>query len=215
MDEKELEVTPEEAKAETEAQAEIKDEKLREDLAKELGIDPDDESELLDNIVAREKASRERLSKAVGQKIKYRDIAKKGIPAKKVEGEEPPAGDPPKPLTQEDVNRQVQETLDKRDLDSLNLPDEIKSEINDLAKLKGISVKEAASQPYIKDRIEKAKKEEELANATPTRKNKGTGVSSYDPSKPLDPANFDLNTEDGRKGWAEAKQARRDHLNKK
>jgi hypothetical protein len=212
MDEnnKNLEVTPEEQKAEQEAQAEVKEDELRDKLASDFGIDPEDEEkkEFLDKLVANEKSHREKLSGAIKQKITWR--TKFQETSKKPEGQKPKDGKPDKemPNIDELVDRKLNERLEARDLESLGLSDDLKAEVKDLAKLKGISVRDAAQLPYIKARKEEVEREERIKKATPKRSNSGSYTPSYDPSKPLNPDDFDMNTEEGRKAWKEAKETR-------
>lgn len=210
--EKDLEVTPEEAEAEKEATKEVNEDEIREKLADELGIDPDDDSELLDKLVTREKANRERLSGAIKQKINWRDKAKKYTSGKPEEN--PKGGNTPKQETPEDpyeiARKVLREEMDNQALESLNLPDELKNEIKDLAKVKGISIREASQLPYIQSRKEEIEREARITSASPKRSKKGSGAPSYDPSKPLDINDF--KTADGNidtEAWQEAKVARR------
>jgi hypothetical protein len=209
-DNKDLEMSPEEQNAEEEATREVDDNELREDLAEKMGIDPDEQSELLDKIVEREKANRERLSGAIKQKISWRDKAQERLTEKPKDN--PKEGDNPKTQEVPDIDKLVDQKLterwEARELESLELSDELKDEVKDLAKLKGISVREAAQHPYILQRKEEAEKEERIRNATPKRSKKGTHVPDYDPSKPLNPEDFDFNSEEGVKAWKEAKAAR-------
>lgn len=194
MDEKDLTPTPEEAKLEEEALAEVKDDELREKLAAELGIESD--NPLLDTLVEREKEQRERLSKAIGQKRKYREAAK---------GAKPPQ-DKPKPedgkaaLTPEEVAAKVREEFEQRDLDELDYPDELKKEIQAVAKLKNISVRQAVKDPYIDYKIKAFETEKKSDDATIVRKDKGGGKITFDRNKP---PKVDMSTEEGRKTWDE------------
>ncbi|MGI6249828.1 MAG: hypothetical protein ACOYKD_00465 [Anaerolineaceae bacterium] len=102
--------------------------------------------------------------------------------------------------------------MEERDLQELGLPEELRAEVKDLAQLKKISVKEAANLPYIKNRKEEIEREAKILNSSPKRKGSGSYVSNIDPSKPLNPDDFDLSTEKGRKKWNEAKEARQKYM---
>lgn len=212
-EEKDLEVSTEERTAEEEATKEVNEDEIRDKLADDLGIDPEDDSDLLDKLVAREKAQREKLSGAIKQKISWREKAQKGTSEKSKEN--PEKGKSPQKETPEDpyeVARKVfKEELDNQALEQLDLPDDLKAEVKDLAKLKGISVREAARLPYIQNRKTEIEREERINNATPKRSNKGNYTPSYDPSKPLNRDDFDFSTEEGRQAWKDAKAARRKH----
>ena len=203
------EITPEEQKAEQDAIADVKDDELRSKIAEEMGIDPEDEAELLDKVFAREKANREKLSGAIKQKISWREKANTSV--KKTSKKD---GESPEKSTDELVSQKVKDALEARDLEELSYPDDIKAEIKDLAKLRGISVREASKLPYIQSRISEAENKKKLEDAIPTRKKTGGYVPNFDPTKQLNPADFDLSTEEGRKAWNDAKASRREYQEK-
>lgn len=215
------EQSPEEQKAEEEALSEIKEEEIRSTLAKELDIDPEVDGELLDKLVERDLKSRKMTSGAIRQKINYRDQLKKITSDKKPDDtDDGKGGDSPKDKDDSDDSNESRDEhflrrMEERDLKDLDLPEEIESEVKTLAKIKGISVREAIKQPYIVSLQAEFDKEKRLKDATPSRSNKGSYSSSNDPSKALDRTEFDFETEDGRKEWQEAKKARRDYLRKK
>ncbi len=214
------ELSPEEQKAEEEAlkSAEVKEDELREKIAEEMELDPDDEAEgeLIDKIFEREKKSSGMLSGAIRQKRKYRTALEKLTSDKK--SDEDPAGETPEEKDASEgtamSEEKFQEKMEARDLEELDLPEEIETEVKDIAKAKGISVREAVKLPYIVSVIKEFDEEERLKDATPKRNKKGSVVTSVDPSKALNPADFALDTEEGQKAWKEAKTARRAHLNK-
>lgn len=187
-------VTPEEQNAEKEMTTEVTDEQLREKVIADFGLNPNEHTELIDKLVADKKASHEKLSSAIKQKINWRTKATSKTPDND--------GGTLKP---EDVSVMVSKEMEKRELESLNLPDEIKNEIRTLADLKNISVREAAKLPYITSMIEENQRTERINNASPHRTNIGGKTVSIDFSKPLNPADFNLATEEGRKDWENAK----------
>ena len=173
---------------------------LREKLAEQLGLDPDEQSEILDNVVKLKQEDNKRLSKAIEQKRKYRQ---KLFSTEKTETKSQPSTKET-PDVDALFEKRFKEEMEKRDLESLDFPDDLKSEIQ---KVDGISVREAAKSPYILHKKQEYEQAERIKNATPTRK----GGSRYivDPSKPLDPSDFDMSTEEGRKAWNEAKEAKK------
>ena len=206
---KDLEVSPEEQKAEEEAQQEVKDDELKETLAKEFELDPELDEEFLSKLIEREKSHRERLSGAIKQKINWREKFQKTSGEPK---DTPGKGDKPDKSGEADIDKLVDQKLEERfearELETLELTDELKVEVKELAKLKGISVREAAKLPYILSRKEEVEQEERIKKATPKRTKKGSYASSYDSAKPLNPEDFDFDSEEGVKAWQEAKRAR-------
>lgn len=191
MDEKDLTPTPEEAKLEQEALSEVQEDELREKLAGELGIETD--NPLLDTLVQREVEQRKLLSTAIGQKIKYRTLAKDGKPPKKDE----PKPEDSKPLTAAEIEEKVRTQFEERDLGEMEVSDDIKAQIKSLARVKNISVRQAAKDPYIVHLVETEKATQKSDDATITRTPKGQKVS-FDKSKP---PKVDMSTAEGRKTW--------------
>lgn len=208
------EVSEEEKKSEAEALAEVKDEELKSKIADDFGINAEDEPELFDKLVEREKSHLKKTSDAIRQKIGYREkLQKTSDKPQNNSGEgESHTDEGKKPLTLEELDQKLDERESKRDLENLNLSEEIEAEVKDLAKVKGISVREAAKLPYIVSSIEEVEKEKRISSATPRRTSRGNYASTnVDPSKPLNPEDFPLDTKKGQKAWAEAKVAKRAH----
>ena len=209
------EVSEEEKESEAEALKEVKEEELKSKLAEDLGVDPEDEPELFEKLLKREQTQREKLSGAIKQKINWRkkasETTEKNPEVKPKEGTTP--GEPVV-LSEELLEEKLNEREAKRDLENLDLPEDVENEVKDLAKVKGISIKEAAKLPYIASRLKEAEDEERIKSATPKRKGRGSYAPIVDPSKPLDPSDFDLGSKKGQKAWAEAKSARREYEKK-
>jgi len=206
-----LDVSTEEQNAEAEAQKEVGEDELRESLADELELDPNEDNEFLDKLVEREKSQREMLSGAIKQKIRWREKAKKASEEPEDtprEGEKPSKNGDPENIDKL-IEQKLEERLERQTLQSLNLPDELKAEVKDLAKVKGISVGEAAKLPYIQSRKKEVEREQRVKDATPKRSRKGSKLPKYDPAKPLNPDDFNFDSEEGVKAWQEAKEARR------
>lgn len=207
METEDLKPSEEEIQEDEAAQAEVKEDEIREKLATELGIeDSEDNKDLLDKMVAREMTNHGKLAKAIGQKIKFRDLAS---------GKKPDSGKKPvqtaKPKESED-NRTTEEIMEEkfmqRDLDEMDHSDSIKDQIKKVAQMNGISVRKAEQDSYIQHLIAEEAKSKAVDNAAKNGKNNSKTGTVVDVSKPLDPADFDLSTEEGRAEWQEAKKAR-------
>jgi hypothetical protein len=211
MDEvsKDVLVSEDEQKAESEALAVVETDELRTKLAEDLGLDPDEHSDILDKAVEREQKHRKSLSDAIRQKRSWREKAKTPQPNKPAERQDgrPPLSEVP------DIDKMIEQKLSERmeaqDLKTLEISDDLKAEVKDLAKLKGISIREASQHPYIKTQIEAERKQARVLAATPKRVGKSGYVSNIDPSKPLVVTDFDLNTEEGRLAWKTAREAKK------
>ena len=193
---------------EAEAQAEINDDEIREKIASDLGIEDDDQNkDLIDKLVSREKNFHGKLSKAVGQKIKYRELAggKKPADPKSPKGKETQVTDPV-----EAARLATEEMFMKRDLDDLTYSDKIKEEIKKVAKLQNLSIRQAEKDSYIQHLIGEEDRQKKVDDAAKNGKRNSKTGTTIDVSKPLDVSQFDLSTEEGRAEWEEAKKAKRE-----
>jgi len=203
-----------EQKADEEALKEVEENDLRTELAEGLGLDPESEeqAELLDKLVEHELANRDKLSGAIRQKRKWRDRAEKKFDS---ENPDDSGGKAKKDGNANEDGESFDDKFEKKmaeiELKRMSLPDEIEQEVKDLAKLKGISVREAAEHPIIIAMKQDYEKEQGVANATPTRSKKGSYGSVIDPSKPLDPndARYEgFSTKEGVEKWNKDKAAK-------
>jgi hypothetical protein len=202
-------VSEEEKKLEDETQQEVTDNDLREKVTEDFGLDPELDDDLISKLVEREKSHHERLSGAIKQKISWREKAKKTSEQfQDKSGKDKESDNSGETDIDKLVEQKIAERMEARELNSLDYPDNLKDEVKDLAKLKGISVGEAAKLPYILSRKEEVEREERVKKATPKRSKKGSYTPSYDPAKPLNPEDFDFDSEEGIKAWQEAKKAR-------
>lgn len=141
---------------------------------------------------------------------KFKELAENyRIRAEKAEAKAKGKGETFDPETiRKEAEAAARATLEQRDLDELEYSDEIKDNIKQIAQLKGVSVRAASKDPYIAHLIAQEEATRRMNEAADNGGKKGI-KSSYDPSRPLNPADFDLSTEEGRKAWEEAKAARR------
>lgn len=191
--------SPEELNAEQEALVEAKEDEVRTKVVEDFGFDAIEDSDKIEKIVATEMKHRKDLSSAIGQKIKYRDLAKVKpvvavIPPKK---EEVVQG-----LKEEDVNKKVVEVLEKRDLDALAYSPEIKASIKKVADITGVSIKQALTDPYIVSQIETYEKNQAAEGNGVSRTHKSSGKQTFSFDNPPD---VDVTTPEGKKAWDEWK----------
>jgi len=181
-----------------------KEEEVRASVISEFGFDEELDTDKIDKAVAKEMVHKTDIVKVVGQKIKYRDLANKSKEAT------PPISqvkiDPDE--VGKLVDTKLTETLEKRDLDSLDYPDDLKGEISKLAKLQGVSIKKAVKDPYIVFKIETYEKEQKTNEATISRTHKSGSSKEFDVNNPpaFDP-NDVVGSDKAMKEWeAEAKK---------
>lgn len=202
MDIEDIKVSDEEIQEETEAQKQLEEDEIREAVVADLGIEDNDENkDLIDKLVARETGHRTKLSKAVGQKIKYRE---------QLGGKKPAPGDKSKKTEQVDPAKLVEEKFMQRDLDEMDHSDKVKDQIKKIAQLNDISIRKAEQDPYIQHMIAEEARQKSVNDAAKNgKKNSKTGTV-IDVSKPLDVSQFDLSTPEGRAEWEDAKRAKRE-----
>jgi len=206
MDENKQVPSAEELEQERTALLEAKEEEVRASVISEFGFDEELDADKIDKAVAKEMKNRKDLSQAIGQKIKHRTEA---------EELRKKSATPPAPQVKIDpdevgklVDTKLTETLEKRDLDSLDYPDDLKTEISKVVKIQGVSVKQAVKDPYIAFKIEAYEKEQKTNEATISRTHKSGSSKEFDVNNP--PA-FDPNdvagSDKAMKEWeAEAKK---------
>ena len=190
-------VSPEELAAEQEALQENKEDEIRASIITEYGFDEVDDVDRIEKLVAKEMEHSKKLSSAIGQKIKWRTEATKPKETTPPQGKKDNVV-----LDPETIKRTVNETLELRDLESLEYPKELKAEIQKISTTLGISTKQALKDPYIVFKISEYEKENKMDEASISRTNKsGTKGSSFD-----NPPDVDMSTEEGRKKWEEWKK---------
>lgn len=190
---------------EAEAQDEVTEDEIREKLASDLGIEDDENSkDLLDKLVARETGYRTKLSKAVGQKIKYRELAGGKKPADQKSSKGKVETDPA------DIAKTIEQKFMQRDLDDLSHSDKVKDEIKAIAERQNISIRKAEQDSYIQHLIAEEARQKTVNDAAKNGKGNSRTGTTIDVSKPLDVSQFNLSTEEGRAEWEDAKKAKRE-----
>ncbi len=189
--------TQEELAAEQAALVPSKEEEVKAKVMEDFGFDESTDPALVEKAVKKELAHRDTLSKTIAQKIKHRtaadELRKKADPAspeqKKVETPT---------LKQEDIDTAVDKKLQARDLDAISASDDLKKEIKRVAEIQGVSIAEAARDPYIVAKLKTEEADAEAKDATISRKNRASGSKKFDINNPPD---VDVSTPDGRKEW--------------
>lgn len=189
----------EELEAETEDLVEVKEDDVREKIIEEMELNSEDDKELIEKMVKKEMGHRSKLSKTIGQKVKYRD----GLKTKTKDGDKPSKETDASKKTDDadlDGDEKFEQRMNKRDLDEMEYPDEIKDVIKNVAKIEKISVKKAVSSPYVDAKIKAWEKAEGIDNSALSKKdNKKDSVKSDDDDFDGTPPECDLNTKEGRK----------------
>lgn len=164
---------------------------IRNQVIEKFELSEDDDSDLIDKLVEDKVVETKKFSTAISQKINWRSKAQE------LETKVGPKTElivPPVVTKTEFDESKVNELLDKRELDSLDLSDSLKKEASNYAKLNNISVKKALSSDYLVFLKEKEDKTELINNASLGNSRKSVN-KDYGSMKASD---FDLKTPEGR-----------------
>lgn len=117
-----------------------------------------------------------------------------------------PAG---KPTPAGDVSKIISAELDKRDLDALDLSDELKKEVSTFAKVQGVSIKTALKSDYISFLSDKEAKKEKINNASLGANRRSNTKKDY---SEMTASDFDLKTPEGKAEFAKYEEHIRKEL---
>lgn len=151
-------VTPEEQAAEQAALQQVKEEDVRAKVIEEFGFDETNDADKISKLVAKELEHNKKLSSAIGQKIKYREAAKK--PAADAKTQTPPATEAKK-----EVNIS---TADIIALNRANVHEDDIADVEEYAGYKKISITEALKSPLLKATLAEKAEQRSTAAATST-----------------------------------------------
>ena len=168
--------SPEELQVEQESLAEVQDADLRSSVLDSLGLEANDNNEdLVNKLVEREKSSRQKLSSAIGAKIKYRTELEKF-------NQKPEQKKPEQSKTEFDadsIRKQTEQTVkaqfDEEYLEESEYSDTLKAELRKVAKLNETTVRAATKDSYIQHLIEKETDGKRISEAA---KNGGGSANS-------------------------------------
>ena len=179
-------------KQDEEALKETSEDEIRDNIIKELDLDEFDDADKIDKLVKKEVESRKNLSTAIRQKINWR---------KKVEDQT--TTEPPQKKGDEATRQVVEEALDERKLEEMDLVDETKFAIKAYAKANSVSISTALKSDYfnfLKVKEDEKKREEEASISRTHKTHTGRNWNE------LTEKDFDLSTEEGRKDYTEWKK---------
>jgi len=171
-----------------------KEDELRVKIIEKYGLDEVEHETLIENLVKDRLEDQKRFGEVVGQKRKWREEAQK----KPSEPSKKESIDPDELLKK--ATEVVEQKFEQRDLNDLGLPDELKAEVQKVAKAQGISVRQAANDPYIQFKKDAWEKEQKTNEAAISRNNKTAATTIFDLDRPpkLD-SNVDYSTPEGKK----------------
>ena len=206
---KEENLTPEEEIQEEEKVikfSKTEEKEIRTEIMSKYGLDEEVDKDLIDNLTKDSLTDRKSFGKLVGQKRRTREerdaLKKPEVESKK----EPTKGD--EKFGKDEVEKLLSERDFKRDLESLDVSDELRKEVDSYAKLNKCSPKEALKSTYItflKGEEDKKRQEEEASAGGVRRTRPGKSGKELTPET-MKADDFDLSTEEGRKGYEDWKK---------
>ena len=188
--------------------------KVRSKIIEGLGLDEDVNTKLIDKLVKEKLEDRKKFGKLVGQKRGWREKAQKKKDTRSPEEIKKEEEKLKKEKEEKEKKFLTQEDLDerdrKRDLESLEVSDALRTEVENYAKLHGCSVKKAFESDYIKFKKAEEDKQAEIDDASIGDKCRKTrtvsnikALSNADLFKAI--KEVDKSTEEGRKKHEEMK----------
>jgi hypothetical protein len=195
--------TPEELQVEQESLAVVQDDVLRSRVIDSLGLEDNEQyADLINKAVEREKSYQQKLSSAIGAKIKWREEASKlKQPSNQTQTQTK------SPLDADDLRKQqetiVAERFNEEFLEDLEYSDNLKAEIRKITKLNGVSAKAATKDSYIQFLMDKETAERRTLEAAKngSGERNGTNNEGEMPSRFNDPSY--MATEAGQKDYDE------------
>ena len=193
--------TAEELKEEELALVDSKEEEIRSSIIEKYNLDENIDADLIERLTEDFSAQRKSFGKVVSQKRSWREKALAAKPK-----EEKKEGKEENPDIKE-IERMVEERFFNRDLDELDVDDDIKEAVKQLSKVEKISVKQAFSNPYIQFLVSQKEVENKAVGSIPTKTRHSATVNKGSDNT-LNPDDYDFSTKEGRDKWEADKKAK-------
>jgi len=195
--------TPEELQVEQESLAEVQDSDLRTSVVDSLGLeDNEDNAGVIEKAVEREKDYRQKLSGAIGAKIKWREQAQKFNQSSEQKQTEQKSKTE---LDADAIRKQTEETVrsqfDEEYLEDSEYSDDLKAEMRKIAKINGTSVRATTKDSYIQHLMEKEAAEKRTQEAANNGGGEQKGTKGEGASIPDRFTSEYMATEEGRKDY--------------
>ena len=179
---------------------------IKSSVVEKYGLDEDADSDLIAKLTEGEISHRKSLATAIKQKINWRTKANTPKEEKKAEDKPQPVSLPV--FDEKIIDQKLNEKLEERELQSLDVSDELKAELKTYAKAGNLTVKQAQNSDYFKYLKEKEEAKRKSEEASIGGKRRAITQNNFSSVKPND---FDLSTEEGRKEYEEYKNWRKNN----
>jgi hypothetical protein len=180
---------------------------IKKSIIDKYGLDEEVNSDLIEKLTQDEVSHRKSLATAIKQKIGWRTKANTPREEKKTE-DKPQIPISTSVFDEKIIDQKLNEKLEERELQSLEISDELKTELKNYAKASNLTVKQAQNSDYFKYLKEKEEAKRKSEEASIGGKRRAITQNSFSSVKPKD---FDLSTEEGRKEYEEYKEWRKNN----
>jgi hypothetical protein len=178
---------------------------IKSSVIEKYGLNEEVDGDLIAKLTEEEVSHRKSLATAIKQKISWRTKANTPLEEKKIEEKPQPLSVASPVFDDKIIDQKLNEKLEERELESLEISDELKKELKTYAKAANLTIKQAQSSDYfkyLKDKEEAKRKSEEASIGGKRRVITQNNFSSVKPN------DFDLSTEEGRKEYENFKKWR-------
>ena len=192
---KEVVVPEEEKQQEEELLKETPAEEVRQSIIEKHNLDVDTDSELIDNLASEATELRKQLATAIKQKRNWREKATAKIEPKEEVKPQPPV----EPVNAEKlIDEKVNEKLEERELESLDISDELRKDLKTYAKVAGLSIKQAQKSDYFAFKKQKEESAQKAEEASIGGKRGAPSRQDFDANNP---PKVDMSSKEGQETW--------------
>jgi hypothetical protein len=178
---------------------------IKSSVIEKYGLNEGVDDDLISKLTEEEISHKKSLATAIKQKISWRTKANTPKEEKKPEDKPQPLS-PVNPVFDDKIiDQKLNEKLEERELESLDISDELKKELKTYAKAANLTVKQAQNSDYFKYLKDKEVAKQKSEEASIGGKRRTITQNDFSSVKPND---FDLSTEEGRKEYENFKKWR-------
>ncbi|MBT9164953.1 MAG: hypothetical protein DDT23_00964 [candidate division WS2 bacterium] len=165
-------------------------------VIEKYGLNEEIDEELINKLVEGELESRKKLSTAIKQKRSWREKAESHI-EKNTEGKsQPPIQS--QVFDEKVLDQKLNEKLEERELQSLDVSDELKQEVKTYAKASGLNIKQVLKSDYFKFLKQEEEKKQKVDEAAIGGKHRAPSRQEYSAENPPE---ADMSVKEGREEW--------------
>lgn len=184
-------------------------EEVKKSVIEKFGLNDEIDEELINKLTDQEILNRKQLATAIKQKITWRTKAEAQKEQKQEAKPQPVVIQPKNEDIEKIVDIKVRQSLEERELESLDLSDSFKEEIKNYAKASSMTIKQVLASDYFQFLKGKEEAKARVDEASAGGKRKAPIRSDMSSRSPQD---FDLSTDEGRNEYEKWKEWRKSNL---